>query len=462
MRVEMRAAQVNRESRAPLMRRSFTAARLLCLSAGAVVVVARPAPAAAQNLSSTEQRIVSYIDSHGDEAVSFLEKIVNINSGSMNFVGVERVGREFLRELEALGFQARWVPMDAANRAGHVFAERGGGSGKTVLLIGHLDTVFEDDSPFQRWERLDSVTARGPGTEDMKGGDVVLLLALEALQAAGALDGANIIVALTGDEESTGNPLDVARADLIAAGRRADVALGFEGGVGGTNTATVARRGFTGWVLRVRGTPAHSSQIFREDLGSGAVYETARILTAFHEELRGERYLTFNPGVILGGTSVDFDRTESRGTAFGKTNVIAERAVVAGDLRTISIEQRERAKERMREIVARHLPGTTAEIEFRDSYPPMEPTPANYELLAQLDRVSLDLGFGAIEPVDPGRRGAADVSFVATLVDASLDGLGIVGSAGHTVEEKVDLRSLPLMAKRAAVLIYRLTRGDGT
>ena len=380
----------------------------------------------------------------------------------MNFAGVERVGQEFLEELEALGFDTRWIPMDAANRAGHVFAERQGGSGKTVLLIGHLDTVFEDDSPFQRWELLDSVTAKGPGTEDMKGGDVVMLYALKALHAAGALDGTNIIVALTGDEESTGDPLELARRDLIEAGRRSDVALGFEGGVGGTNTATVARRGFTGWVLRVRGTPAHSSQIFREDLGSGAIYEAARILTGFHEELKGEQYLTFNPGLILGGTSVDFDNMQSRGTAFGKTNVIAEHALVAGDVRTISFEQRERAKERMREIVDRHLPHTSAEIKFRDSYPPMAPTESNYELLAVLDRVSRDLGFGPIEPVDPGRRGAADVSFVATFVDAALDGLGIVGSGGHTVEEKVDLRSFPIMAKRAAVLIYRLTRGEGT
>lgn len=428
-------------------------------AAGAVA----PVPAAsAQQLDPTERAIVRYIDAHAEEAVAFLEKVVNINSGTMNLAGVRAVGREFQAALDALGFATRWIPMEEARRAGHLFAELRGRSGKRLLLIGHLDTVFEQDSPFQRFERTDSV-ARGPGTEDMKGGNVVMLLALQALHAAGALGDARIVVALTGDEEDTGDPLELARRDLIEVARRSDVALGFEGGVGGTGTATVARRGFTGWRLRVSGTPAHSSQIFREDLGSGAIFEAARILTAFHEDLRGEQYLTFNPGVILGGTAVEFDAMQSRGSAFGKTNVIAEHVVVAGDLRFISVEQRERAKARMRAIVDQSLSHTRAEIEFEDSYPAMAPTAANYALLRTLDRVSRDLGIGPVEAVDPGRRGAADVSFVAPVVEASLDGLGIVGDGGHTVEETVDLRTLPTMAKRAAVLIYRLlTERPGT
>jgi glutamate carboxypeptidase len=414
------------------------------------------APLGAQEpLNPVERAIVQYIDAHEDEAIAFLERVVNINSGTMNFAGVEEVGRIFQAELDALGFTTRWISLAEANRAGHVFAERRGEARKRLLLIGHLDTVFEKDSPFQRFERADTL-ARGPGTEDMKGGNVVMLLALQALHASGALDDANIIVALTGDEEDTGDPLEIARRDLIEAGRRSDIALGFEGGVGGIHTATVARRGFTGWELRVQGTPAHSSQVFRADVGSGAIFEAARILAQFHEELGGEQYLTFNPGLILGGTAVEFDAMQSRGTAFGKTNVIAEHAIVAGDLRTISEEQRERAKERMRALVAQHLPRTTAAIEFHDSYPPMAPTPANYALLEQLDRVSRDLGYGPITAVDPGLRGAADVSFVAPVVEAALDGLGLVGDGGHTVNEMIDLRTLAIKAKQAALLIYRL------
>lgn len=436
--------------------------RTACFAALQVALILTPArPIAAQSLSPTERTIVDHVDTHLAEAIEFLERVVNINSGTMNHDGVREVGAAFRAELDALGLSTRWISMpDSVNRAGHLFAELPGTGGRCVLLIGHLDTVFERDSPFQRFERTDS-TARGPGAEDMKGGNVVALYALKALKAAGALTGARIIVALTGDEEETGDPLSVSRRDLIDAAQRCDVALGFEGGVGGMHTATVARRGFTGWMLRVVGQAGHSSLIFGDDYGAGAIYEAARILDGFYTEVRGERYLTFGPGIILGGTEVAYDTAHARGTAFGKTNVIPQTVTVAGDLRTLTVEQRERAKDRMRAVVARSLPGTTAEIEFRDSYPPMAPTPGNYALLEALDRGNRDLGYGPIEAVDPGHRGAADVSFVAPYVDA-LDGLGVVGYGGHTPNETIDLRSLSVATKRAALLIHRLTRAEGT
>jgi glutamate carboxypeptidase len=423
-----------------------------------IAVLALPATQARAQLSQVEREIVAHIDAHAEEAFALLERSVNINSGTMNLDGVAEVGRLYAAEFEALGMETTWIPMDAVSRSGHLFAETRGGSGKTVLLIGHLDTVFEKDSPFQRYERSDSI-AKGPGVADMKGGNLVILMALQALHAVGALHDMNVIVAFTGDEEHTGDPLEIDRRDLIEAGSRSAVALGFEGNVGGVRKATVARRGFIGWTLEVTGTRAHSSVIFREDLGSGSIYEAARILTAFHEELRGEQYLTFNPGIILGGTAVEYDAPENRGTAFGKTNVIAERTVVAGDLRTISAEQAERAKERMRALVERNLPHTSATIRFRDSYPSMPPTEGNYAVLAELDRVSRDLGHGPVGEVDPGRRGAADISFVAAHVrEGSLAGLGPEGEGSHTVHEMLYLNTVPVMAKRAALLVYRLTQ----
>jgi glutamate carboxypeptidase len=422
-----------------------------------VLLLGLPASARAQGLSAAEQRIVGAVDSHAAEAEALLERSVNVNSGTMNFAGVREVGRIFGAELDGLGFATRWIPMDSAQRAGHLFAERRG-RGPRILLIGHLDTVFEQDSPFQRYQRLDERWAAGPGTEDMKGGDVVVILALEALRDAGVLDGMNLIVAFTGDEEDTGDPLAISRRDLVAAGKRSAYALGFEGGVGGTGSATVARRGFTGWTLRVHGTPGHSSLIFGNEYGYGAVFELARILDTFRDSLVGEQYLTFNPGIVLGGTTMAFDPQQSRGDAFGKSNVIAETALAAGDLRTVSVNQRERAKQRMRAIVGRSLPGTSAEIMFEDSSEPFSPTPANYALLDRLNAVSRDLGFGPVTAVDPAERGAADISFVSAEVGAALDGLGVVGDGGHTVNEKVDLTTIPFMAKRAAVLIYRLTK----
>ncbi|HEX2090741.1 MAG TPA: M20/M25/M40 family metallo-hydrolase [Longimicrobiaceae bacterium] len=430
---------------------------VLPLLAGAALAL--PAPAASQRLNAEERRIAAYVDAHAGEAVTLLERLVNINSGTMNPAGVREVGRVLGEELDALGFDTRWIEMpDSMNRAGHLFAERRGRRGKRLLLIGHLDTVFERDSPFQGFTREGS-RARGPGTADMKGGDVVIVYALRALHAAGALRDTRIVVALTGDEESPGSPLEVARRDLIEAGRRSDVALEFEGGSrdGSREYAVVARRSSSGWRLDVRARPGHSSGIFREGVGSGAIYEAARILTAFHEELRGEENLTFNPGLILGGTQVELDEEGSRGTASGKDNVIAEHASATGDLRTLTDEQLRRTRERMRAIVARSLPQATSSISFTDGYPSMPPTPGNRALLEALNGVNRDLGLPAMEAFDPGRRGAADISFVAPYVDA-LAGLGVHGSGSHTVQEEMDLESFPTVVKRAALLIYRLTR----
>lgn len=430
----------------------------LCL---APILVAPP-PAAAQNLTSEEERIVAWVDAHVDDAVDLLERTVNINSGTMNFEGVRRVGDVYREELDALGFATRWIDMSETDRAGHLFATLRGGDGPRILLIGHLDTVFEEDSPFQRFVRRDPVV-EGPGVEDMKGGNVVILYALKALDRVGALDDVDITVAFTGDEESPGDPLEVARRDLIEAGRRADVALGFEAAVVDEEGewGTVARRSSSGWRLEVTGRQAHSSGIFSDEAGAGAIFEAARILDAFYDEVRGEEYLTFNAGVVLGGTDVEYDPVQNRGTAFGKTNVIPRRVVAHGGLRTISDEQLERARAAMREVVARHLPRTSAEIAFSDGYPAMAPTEANRRLLDVYSDVNEALGRGRFLELDPSRRGAADISFVAPHAGASLAGVGVTGRGGHSPEEEMDLDSLPLAIERAALLIYRLTRGAG-
>jgi len=411
----------------------------------------------AESLNSEERALGAYIDAHNGESLGLLERVVNINSGTQNFDGVREVGRVFGAELEHLGFQTRWVDGVAFKRAGHLVADHPG-TGPRILLIGHLDTVFEKDSPFQKFERIDERNARGPGIIDMKGGDVVMIGALKALQSIGVLKSMNVVVVMTGDEEDSGEPLSTAREALVSAARGADLAIGFEDGPADPRLAVTARRGTMGWQVRSHGTPAHSSQIFREDIGYGAAYELARILNAFRERMAGEPHLTFNPGVMLGGTSVEFDPVQLRGSAFGKTNVVAEHAVVSGDLRALSREQFEKAKQTMTEIVSASLPHTSSTITFDEGYPPMAPTAGNARLLAMYDQASRDLGYGAVTAVTPDRAGAADVSFAASEVKTIIDGVGLMGHDDHTVKETADLNTLPSQTKRMAVLLYRIVK----
>ena len=411
---------------------------------------------ATAELSADEQRMADWIDAHAQDAIDLLAETVNIGSGTMSHDGVREVGRVMRRELDELGLATEWIDMPPeVNRAGHLFGRKDG-VGTKILLIGHLDTVFEADDDFQSFTR-DGDTAYGPGVDDMKSGNVIIVYALKALQEIGALDNIPIVVAYTGDEEKTGSPLTIARKDLIEAGHWADVSLGFESAVtfDDTDWSTIARRSSSSWILEVTGKQAHSSGIFSDDVGAGAIFEAARILHAFYETVRGEKLLTFNAGTIQGGTNVEYDPQQNRGSTFGKTNVVPRKVVVQGGIRTISEEQLERTREKMRAVVAASLPQTSATITFWDRYPPMAPTIGNRRLEKKLSEINEALGRGPMRTLDPLERGAADISFVAPFTDG-LAGLGAIGTGGHTPNESLDLTSLPLGIKRAAILIYRL------
>jgi glutamate carboxypeptidase len=425
----------------------------------AAIAVPRIGWSQAPALTSTERTIVNAVDSHNKNALALLERLVNINSGTMNFAGVRQVGDILRAQFDSLGFKTRWVDGAAFHRAGHLIAEHPG-PGPKLLLIGHLDTVFEPSSPFQRFQKLDDSTARGPGVIDMKGGDVILLYALRALRDAGTLSKMNVTVVYDGDEEEAGTPTDLARRALVDAATGAQAAVGFEDGAADPKTAVISRRSAGSWTLKTTGQPAHSSQIFKPEFGAGAVYEASRILYEFYSKLSTEQYLTFNPGLALGGTLLEVDTTGTEGTASGKRNVVAEHMEVTGDLRTLSPEQHAKAKRAMQEIVSHHLPQTSATIEFDDGYPPMAPTEGNRRLLAMYDKASRDLGFGSVVAVDPSRAGAADVSFVASKVPMIIDGIGLSGHDDHTEKETGDLRMFAPLTKRAALLMYRLTQNQ--
>jgi len=425
----------------------------------ALLLAAPAAPASGAGLDATGRRLVASVDRGVPAATGLLRRAVEINSGTHNLEGVREVGRLFEPEFAKLGFRTRWVDGAAWDRAGDLVCERPGRKGTPrVLLIGHLDTVFEPSSPFRHWEALGDTAARGPGASDMKGGDVVMLLALGALRDAGKLDGLSVTVVLTGDEEMGGRPFEVSRAELLAAARRADVAIGFEDGDGDPRTAVIARRGASSWRLRVRARPAHSSQVFQPEVGEGAIFTAARLLRAFRDSLAGEPLLTINPGAIVGGTTAEWDPAGSRGSAFGKSNIVAETTFVTGDLRAISVGQRDRAKAVMVRIAADAGPHAAATIEFEDGYPPLAPTAGNRALLAWFDEASRSLGAGPVAAVDPRNAGAADVSFTQGLTPMAIDGVGMMGSGGHTTDETADLRTMPLNAKRVALLLARIAR----
>lgn len=415
--------------------------------------------AAFAQISSAEQAMIASVDANYENSVSLLEKLVNQNSGTLNLAGVKAVADMLRPEFEALAFDVVWRPMAETGRAGHLIATHAGAPDSAhLLLIGHLDTVYERDSPFQTFDRKGE-EATGPGAGDDKGGIVVILAALRAMQAAGTLANANIEVVLTGDEEDAGNPIEIARADLIAAGKRADVALDFEGLFieKGLDMGSIARRSSTSWSLTTHGKTGHSSLIFNDEYGDGAIFELVRIVARMRADLP-EPNLTFNVGLIAGGATASVDAAGVRASATGKTNIIPATAIARGDLRTLSEEQSARVQTRMQAIVGAHSAGTGAELVFEPGgYPAMAPTSGNRALLARLNEINQDLGLPAMPELDPLRRGAGDISFVAADVDG-LAGLGTYSRGDHAPGETVDLSSIRRQAQRAAILMTRLSR----
>ena len=420
------------------------------------------AAAPAFALDKAEKAMIAAVDTEIPRAETLLEKLVNQNSGTLNLPGVEKVGQMMREELEPLGFTVRWSPMAQVGRAGHIIAEHPGPrnyKGAKMLLIGHLDTVFELSSPFQTYRGLSPGIAEGPGVNDMKGGDVVMVQALRAMKEANVLEDAHITIVLTGDEERSGNPQSISRADLEAAAKASDVALEFESQarVDGKDYASISRRGGTGWTLKVSARSGHSSQVFSQAMGDGAVYEMARILAAFRQELP-EQYLTFNVGVVVAGSSAEFNKDNTGGSALGKNNVIPGTALASGDMRVMTQEQAERIKAKMKAIVSKSLPGSKSEITFGESGATMPPTEYSRGLLTKLNGINRDLGLAEEPELDPMLRGGGDISDIAHLIKGGLIGLGAAGEGSHAPGETIDLKSLPTQAKRAALLMYRLSK----
>jgi len=414
-------------------------------------------------LTPEEKAIVAYIDANEQASNDLLEKLVNINSGTHNLEGVHAVADIMQSQLSDLGFKVRWIPMEQIQRAGVLVAEHPCPEpekcGKRILLIGHMDTVFEKSSPFQTYSVKGNI-ATGPGVNDMKGGLVDMLFALKAMQAADVLKQAEITIVLSGDEEAHGEPASISRRDMIAAAKHSDVALEFEGTprMEGVFYGSVSRRSSITWRINATGETGHSSGIFSVRMGFGAIYELARIVDAFRVQLPEEN-LTFNVGMAAGGTSLQVDEPGNNATITGKDNIIAPTAYASGDIRTISNQQTARVEKKMQEIVAHHLPKTNATITFGEGYPAMASTAQSRAVLRILNRANASLGFKTMPELDPLKRGAGDISFVADLIPG-LAGIGATGEGAHAPGETIDLSTQPINTKRDALLMYRLSQID--
>lgn len=406
-----------------------------------------------QSLTSNETKILSQVEKNMPEMTELLKNSVNINSGTFNIKGVRAVGEIYAAELKKLGFTIEWIVLpDSLKRAPHLVATRKGKKGKKLFLIGHLDTVFEPDMPPNPYQQLTDSTATGQGVNDMKGGDVIIIGSLKALKELNLLDDATITVYMTSDEENAGEPRNISRGDFIERAKQHDIALAYEGG--NLSTVATARRGASGWQLEVTGKQGHSSGVFGGN-NFGSIYEASRIVNAFRETFVKEEFLSINPGLFIGGSEVSANWEKQLGNASGKTNIISPRTIVIGDLRFLTEEQKNKAREKMSSIVSQSLAGTKATIRFMDGIPSMAPTAGNEALAKQVSNISEAMGVGKVVPGNAGSRGAGDISYIAAYLDC-LDGLGASGRGAHAPGEIINLKEFPILMKRSALLIYRL------
>lgn len=389
-------------------------------------------------------------------AIQLLKELVEIPSQTLDIQGVHAVGERLRTEFDQLGFKTYWsdLPYDL-HRSGALFASHQTGRHPRILLLGHLD-VSPGVTPSQPRMTIKDGRALGPGVVDDKGGDVVILAALKAMKALGWLSVMDVTVALMGDEEQTGEPTTVSRASLRSIAQEQDMVLEFEWAFH-LQSATVARRGIGHWRLDVTSPVAHSSRIFHEGVGPGAAFETARILDQIRKRFEHKKNISINPSLSLIGSSLEVDSELLKGEITSDHNAVPSRALVLGDFRYLTWDEKESIEKAFDKISHWSLPHTVSTLTFEKESPPMPPLSANRTLLKLLSQCSEDLGYGQMVAMDPTARGASDLNYVADMIPAQLAGLGPVGGGAHTESEYLELNSLPIAMERVALLLHRLT-----
>jgi glutamate carboxypeptidase len=382
-------------------------------------------PALPDLLAHVTDRVPAYLDD--------LERLVNIDCGSYTPDGVNRVADLVAARLGGLGAVVERVDGGTApdgRPLGDLVIGRHPGTGPRILLIGHMDTVFEPGTAAARPFRVEGDRALGPGVSDMKGGLLAGLTALEALAAAGQKPAVTFVA---NPDEEIGSPFSGPVIRRLAAEH--DVALVLEC-ARASGAIVSARKGIADLVVTIHGRAAHAG--VEPEKGRSAILAAARLVEALHGLNGRWPTVTCNVGVITGGT---------------RPNVVAESCRLEVDLRAANAVEFEAATAAMAEALATTLvPDTRAEHEVTASHPPMEKSPASARLVDLAVGMAGELGF---ELRDAATGGASDANTTAAAGLPTLDGLGPIGGDDHAPPEWLDLGSVVPRTTLLAGLIAR-------
>jgi glutamate carboxypeptidase len=373
--------------------------------------------------------VIAYIDDRADEMVSLLGRLVDIDSGTRDKAGVDRIGELLMERLQLLGFEVERIRQQ--EYGDHVLGRKVGNSGRCVLFVGHMDTVFPAGTAAARPFRIEGPRAYGPGVLDMKGGIVCLLYALEALQATGhaAYEALGMRVVFNADEEVLS---PTSRPVIENQALDAQMVCVFEPARPG-GEYVIRRKGVGKYYLTVNGRAAHAGA--QPERGRSAIAEMAHKVVALHALNDYEAGTTVNVGVVQGGE---------------RSNIVADRAYAEVDVRAVDVESGRRLDQAVREIVDRNvIPDTTAELTGGIVFPPMEPTPQTERLFAALQEAGRQIGL-EVRAIATG--GGSDGNYAAQFAP-TIDGMGPQGSEAHSEREYIEIGSLAERAKAAALFL---------
>jgi len=386
-------------------------------------------PALSTLRDAVQERLPAYL--------ADLERLVRIDCGSYTPAGVNTVAEVIVDRLEGLGAAVTRTGNGTApdgRPLGDLVVGRLAGSGPRVLLIGHMDTVFDAGTAAARPYRTEGDRALGPGVSDMKGGLLAGLSALTALHDAGHHPSVTFVA---NPDEEVGSPFSGPHIRALAADH--DAALVLECARANGDIVS-ARKGIADVAVTIHGRAAHAG--IEPEKGRNAILAASRMVEALAAVNGRWPTVTCNVGVIAGGT---------------RPNVVAESCRFEVDLRAASAAEFAEAEDVLREIVGRpHVADTTSELSVIASHPPMEKSPATARLVSLAQSIAGELGFTV---QDAATGGASDANTTAAAGVPTLDGLGPVGGDDHAPAEWLDLGSVPPRISLLAGLIARIDQG---